>query len=165
MVAAITALVQRLSSKAIVRFDPPVPRCAMVHCYLHAPAETLEACHTRAREASGVRLWNALRGPGHEKVVIKRGGRLEPVLNNEERSWQYFEWSVGFGNMHVKISDVERGWTAFLEELLPVLSESCQASSESIEKLDRCTSSIAGGSKAPEMLAPARAPQHKRGRE
>ena len=129
MVGAVTALVSARGTtcEGLVCFDPPTPLCAMVHCYLRAPAAVLEACHDRARERSGVRLWNTLRGHGHRGlyVTVPGGdfgqGRLERVLDNEAGEYMYFEWSVGKGNEDVQTADVERGWALFLDELLPVL--------------------------------------------
>ena len=81
-----------------VEFDPPVPESAMVHCYLPGRAEDLERLHAAAAAATGVTLWNKLRGPGHAR----------------DGTWSYFEWSAGPGNVAATDDDVTRGWAHFL---------------------------------------------------
>jgi len=81
-----------------VEFDPPVPESAMVHCYLPGCAEDLERLHAAAAAATGVTLWNKLRGPGHAR----------------DGTWSYFEWSAGPGNLAATDDDVTRGWAHFL---------------------------------------------------
>ena len=93
-------------------FDPPEPRCCMVHCYFGLSSvltkDALTECHARAAVKSGVRLWNTFRGSGHE-VTIEGGG---------SGGTAYFEWSAGPHNSQVPLKLVEAGWTAFFAEVI-----------------------------------------------
>ena len=60
--------------------------------------ETLALDPAAAAEATGVTLWNKLRGPGHAR----------------DGTWSYFEWSAGPGNVAATDDDVTRGWAHFL---------------------------------------------------
>ena len=106
--------VQRLaaSSDAALFFDPPIPQSAMVHCYLHGEPELLEACHTRVREVTGVRLWNQIRGRGHGSLP-----QMKEFSSVSGERWCYFEWSAGPANATLSEDVVSRGWTAFFSEL------------------------------------------------
>ena len=77
----------------------------MTHAYLRGDPAWLEACHARAREATGVRLWNKFRGVGHAAALGLCAG-----------AWHYFEWSVGSDNAHVADDVIRTGWNAFFVE-------------------------------------------------
>lgn len=124
-------VVQQMAAEAkcdAIRFDPPVPQSAMVHCYLKGTAALIDDCHARARKRSGVRLWNQLRGSGHEELPSAESGELERLCGQ----WSYFEWSMGAGNtppwsddmavrahaMASSLDAVRRGWREFIGELV-----------------------------------------------
>jgi len=71
----------------------------MVHVYVKGESkEELEAAHKAAEAASGVRLWNFLRGSGHSETEL------------------YFEWLMGEANAKVSDESLVAGWTAFRNE-------------------------------------------------
>ena len=69
------------------------------------PAVILQAAHDRAASATGIRLWNSLRGSGHSMGYGREGTE------------RYFEWSIGPANGAVEDSKVSHGWTCFFGEL------------------------------------------------
>ena len=119
MAATVTSVAAEAGNSAAAPFfffDPPTPQSAMVHGYLKGDAPLLEAAHERARERTGVRLWNALRGRGHA-ALPQMGGGARPVEEVDAVGWQYFEWSAGPANAAIPEEVAERGWRAFFAEL------------------------------------------------
>ena len=95
-----------------VVFDPAAPMAAMVHCYVSGDRAMLDTCHARSEAATGVRLWNRFRGRGHALPALAAAD--EPGA--ARRKWQYFEWSIGPGNIDASDSAAVAGWTAFFHE-------------------------------------------------
>mmetsp|Transcript_80190 Transcript_80190/g.240181 ORF Transcript_80190/g.240181 Transcript_80190/m.240181 type:complete len:277 (-) Transcript_80190:306-1136(-) len=118
MVATVSAIAAGVAMKGQLFFDPSVPQSAMVHCYLRGDAGLLEACHARAQERSGVRLWNQLRGRGHTTLP-----QMRTMVGGPAGDWHYFEWSAGPANALIPIEVAERGWRTFFEELGHAKSE------------------------------------------
>lgn len=84
-----------------LRFEPPVPQSCMVHCYIRTGVSMaeLDAAHEEAAAATGVRLWNGLRGTGYGPDGGESGG------------W-YFEWSMGPDNCQIDTDRMLEGWKA-----------------------------------------------------
>ena len=78
---------------------------------LHEDLEVLERAKHQAAEATGISVWNRLRGAGH--------------TNGSSR---YFEWSLGSCNMAIGDDEVERAWRAFLQELRSLEEEAAASS-------------------------------------
>lgn len=115
-------------------FDPPreydndgwpvLVSCGVVHVYLFAPnKEILELAHARSRAATGVKLWNTIRGHGHKNLPqMQKFGDFN--LRAARGSWWYFEWSVGDCNGLASGYGVAKdGWSAFLSAYRKLLAE------------------------------------------
>ena len=124
--ASFSARLQRLREMAIlvhqevkkagcehcVRLEPVEPQGAMLHVYLKGDAQGILKAHEAASTASGVRVLNHLRGPGHS--ILHGGGA---PFDNSSRQWQYFEWNCGCSNIEATDRQVRQGWSSFLAEL------------------------------------------------
>ena len=70
----------------------------MVHGYVRVGSEAaLEAAHARVREATGIRLWNSLRGSGYGAPSDAAGGAGCREM--------YFEQNMGPANMALPIEE------------------------------------------------------------
>jgi len=85
-----------------LRFDPPVPTSTMVHCYIEGKRHILDRIHDKVKEEEGIKLWNGFRGKGYDQGVGE---------------WQYFEWSLGPGNMTINAKEVEAAWRTCVQLL------------------------------------------------
>ena len=133
--ASFSARLQRLREMAIVvhqevkkagcehcvRLEPPEPQGAMLHVYLRGDAQGILRAHEAACSASGVRVLNHLRGPGHS--VLHGGGAL---VDNSSKQWLYFEWNCGPGNIEATDQQVRQGWSSFLTQLTNLTSDTTQ---------------------------------------
>jgi hypothetical protein len=100
-------LSEDLDVRKILRFEPCVPESCMVHVYImggSSPA-ALEAAHERVISATGIRLWNNLRGVGYA------------IDSTTTKNEQYFEWNMGPANSAFPNQVFLDGWRAFAKEL------------------------------------------------
>lgn len=103
----VSALSADATVGSAVRFEPPLPESCMVHGYLKGTEQDMEEAHAKALKASGIRLWNRLRGRGYAS-----DGKLDGLAAEV-----YFEWNMGPANAAIPTEIYLRGWKAFAEEL------------------------------------------------
>jgi len=109
VVAAMRSAAATSGCKDMLCFQPEVPTCCQLQCFLLGEAAELQAARDDVQEQTGERLFGGLRHtPLHLRKRFQAMGRVP-------EDWMYFELTVGPQHLEIDDSVFEKAWSRFFE--------------------------------------------------